>query len=66
MQSMLVRAAADDDAAPVGELLNACTREYQGFARSSTHDALARMHFGGSDPSRDAFVAIKDVLAQME
>ncbi|MEO8302894.1 MAG: GNAT family N-acetyltransferase [Betaproteobacteria bacterium] len=54
----LLRSASDADAALVGELINACTTAYQGVARSSTQDALARLHFGGSDPARDAFVVI--------
>ena len=55
-----IRAASDDDAERIGAFINICTTTYQGRARSSTEDAIARLHFGGSDPSKDALIALED------
>lgn len=54
-----VRAASDSDAATIGAFINICTQTYQGVSRSSTEEALMRLHIAESDPATDAFVALR-------
>ena len=54
-----IRAASDDDAERIGAFINICTTAYQGRARSSIEDAMARLHFAGSEPSTDALIALE-------
>jgi mycothiol synthase len=51
-----IRPASARDAGDLAQLLNDCTLAYQGIARSSPDDAIARLHRGGANPATDSFI----------